>query len=105
MSTTGRSKLGANLRARRQEIGLSQADLATLAGVHASTVGYIERGRGNPNLSVLLQLCVTLECTPAELLEGVEAGEVPPRAFSASSFVAARAAAMGTTKEPRPTRR
>lgn len=44
------------LRRRRRELGVTQADLARLAGLSLHGVSDIETGRGNPTLETLLKI-------------------------------------------------
>lgn len=60
------------LRERRAEAGLSQADLAAAVGVTRQTINAIERERYDPSLSLAFELASYFECriedlfTPAE---------------------------------------
>lgn len=45
---------------RRKTLGITQTDLAELAGVGIATVKDIERGKGNPSLKTLERLCTVL---------------------------------------------
>ena len=47
---------GDRVRARRQELGDSQEDLAAAAGLHWTFVGQVERGRRNISLHNILKL-------------------------------------------------
>ncbi len=55
------------LRKRREELGLSQAQVAEAARVNASYVGLLERGERVPSVDVLLELCNAVGLAPAEL--------------------------------------
>lgn len=61
---------GANCRARRGKLGLSQAELARNTEVAASHISNLENGKANPTLSLLVQLADGLNCTVPDLLEG-----------------------------------
>ena len=55
------------LRARR---GLSQRQLAALAGLRPDTISALERGESTGiRFDTLARLCETLDCAPGELLE------------------------------------
>src|ERR1043166_2780642 len=55
------------LRARR---GLSQRQLAALAGLRPDTISALERGESSGiRFDTLARLCETLDCAPGELLE------------------------------------
>lgn len=47
-------ELGRTIASRRKELGITQEDLAILAGLSDRTVGLIEAGESNPRLSSLL---------------------------------------------------
>jgi transcriptional regulator with XRE-family HTH domain len=64
------ARLGAALRAVRIERGLSQSQLARLAGVSASAVSQAERGQRGLSLETLLQLTDQLQITLDALLRG-----------------------------------
>ena len=65
---------GARVRARRQELGKSQEQLADDAGLHWTFVGQVERGRRNLSLHNILKLAAGLDIDPAKLVTGL----VPP---------------------------
>ncbi len=64
-------ELGARVRERRNELGLSQMKLADRIGLHFTFVSSIERGERNLSLSSLLVLAEGLEIDPADLVEGL----------------------------------
>jgi y4mF family transcriptional regulator len=53
-------ELGKHFKARRNQLGLTQLDLADLAGISANTLYKVERGQANPTLKVLFKLAVVL---------------------------------------------
>lgn len=61
--------MGRNLRLKeaRTRRGLSQEELARMAGVSRQTVNMIERGDFNPSINLCLKLCWILEATLDEL--------------------------------------
>lgn len=63
MSWIARSpdQLGAHIKNIRQRRGLSQADLAGLAGTRQETVSIIERGHHGAKLSTILDLLMALD--------------------------------------------
>jgi transcriptional regulator with XRE-family HTH domain len=65
--------LGARVRARRQELGLSQEKLGDVSGLHWTFVGQVERGRRNLSLHNLLRLAEALQVDAAELVQGLRA--------------------------------
>ena len=58
-------ELGRRLRSQRKLIGLTQEQLALLAGVDRSYFGAVERGERNVTFTVLYRLCVALKCDVA----------------------------------------
>ena len=66
-------RFGAVVRKRREANGVSQEDLAYEAGVHRTYVGMIERGQGNPSLSVISDLASALGTTITSIFRDVEA--------------------------------
>ena len=64
-------RLGARVRALREERELSQETLAWDAGIHYNHLSGIERGVANPSFLVLLALAKELKVKVAELLDGV----------------------------------
>jgi transcriptional regulator with XRE-family HTH domain len=64
--------LGARVRERRRELGLSQEALGDVSGLHWTFVGQVERGRRNISLHNLLRLAQALEVDPGELVKGLQ---------------------------------
>lgn len=60
--------VGANVRAWREERGISQEALADLVGVHRTYMGGIERGERNLSLKSVERLASALKVDPLELL-------------------------------------
>lgn len=67
------SNLARNIRQLREARGLSQAQIAKLAGIPRPTWSTLERGDGNPTLAVLLKAATALQVSIEELV-------APPRA-------------------------
>lgn len=63
-----RAIVGRNVRRYRQELGLTQEQLAFEAKLDLTYVGGIERGRRNPTVVVLARLADALSVAPADLL-------------------------------------
>lgn len=79
--------LGRNVRQLRERRGLSQAQLAKLAGVPRATWTHLESGAANPTLSVLIKAANALQVRLEELLsrpggdvEFFAAASIPSRA-------------------------
>lgn len=49
--------IGRAIRARRQELGLHQADVAMQSGVSTPTVSAIENGKETARIGLVLQIC------------------------------------------------
>jgi len=56
-----KKSLGREMRYRREQAGLSQADLAKEADVRVETISRIERQKGNPTLDTLDNIVRALE--------------------------------------------
>lgn len=65
--------IGAEVRRRREKLGLSQGALATKAGVHTNVIGRTERGIYNPTVMTLNAIAVALNVSLVDLLEGTSA--------------------------------
>ena len=63
--------LGAEVKARRANLGISQEELALRADVNRTFVGKIELAMNQPTLSVLLRLSEGLQTPLPELIESV----------------------------------
>lgn len=62
---------GARVRARRQELGLSQEAAAEQIGVHWTYLGQVERGQRSARVENILKLAAGLQTTPGQLLDGL----------------------------------
>ena len=51
------------MKFRRIEVGMSQTQLAKVAGVTRQTIGLIEAGEFNPSLKLCLAICRALDVT------------------------------------------
>jgi len=85
---------GDRVRAERQRLGLSQDEVAHLAGMNVSNYGKIERGVGNPVLHTIVRLAVVLGVDPAVFVAEMSSEHLPPviETFSAADYVAERRA-------------
>ena len=64
---TIQTQFGARVRSLRQRKGLSQEELADLAGVHRTYLGGIERGERNPALKNIAALAEALDVSLTDL--------------------------------------
>lgn len=65
-------RIGANVRRRRLEIGMTQEDLAFAAGLDTTAIGRIERGLRGSRTDTLITVARALSIWPGELLRGVK---------------------------------
>ena len=80
---------GERLRLERQRLGLTQDEVAHLAGMNVANYGKIERGIGNPVLHTIVRLAAVLGVDPAVLVAGIGGESLPPliETFSAADYV------------------
>jgi transcriptional regulator with XRE-family HTH domain len=83
---------GERIRARRQELALSQEDVAHLAEMHVTNLGKIERGQANPSLTTLVRIAGALDSDPAVFIAGISADDLPGRLhqLTAADLIAER---------------
>lgn len=67
-----RAQFAANLRAAREQAGLSQEALGDLVGLHRTEVSLLERAGRDPRLGTIVKLARGLDVAPAELLAHLE---------------------------------
>jgi len=65
-------RIAARLKARREELGLSLADLAERSGVSKAMISRIERREASPTAALLGRLCAGLDITLSGLMAAVE---------------------------------
>ena len=65
-----------HLKEIREKQGLSQEELAERIGCHVNTIRRWESGQREPRASDIKRLSLALECTEAELLNGVNDGKI-----------------------------
>jgi transcriptional regulator with XRE-family HTH domain len=73
--------LGLAVKARREELGLTQEQLANDTDLHQRWVSNIETGKRNPSYGSLRRLAAGLDLTASELLqraEQIEAAGIEP---------------------------
>jgi transcriptional regulator with XRE-family HTH domain len=81
--------VGERVRAQRLHLGLTQDEVAHLAGMNVSNYGKIERGIGNPVLHTIIRLAAVLGIDAGTLTTGIGAEHLPPliETFSAADYV------------------
>jgi transcriptional regulator with XRE-family HTH domain len=67
-----RRALGDRVRARRNDLGLTQEALAERARVHRTYVGGVERAKYDVGVSKLLDLADALGVDPGDLVRGLK---------------------------------
>lgn len=76
MTNTSRNSILASLSVRRQQLGMSQSEVAGLSGLTQVTISMMERGLANPRLSSLQEasrvLGMDIRVIPRELLPYVD---------------------------------
>lgn len=68
------------LQERADELGLTQADVARLAGLNERRFNHYARGRRQPDLATLVRIAAILKTTPNWLLGFEPVGNDPNRA-------------------------
>jgi transcriptional regulator with XRE-family HTH domain len=63
--------VGANIRARRDELGITQEEAAQRAGVHPVEFARAERGVRDLRVSTVVKIAAGLGVTASRLLDGV----------------------------------
>jgi transcriptional regulator with XRE-family HTH domain len=71
MDTDIQIKVGKKIRELRTARGLSQEDLADIAGIHWSYVGQIERGKRNLTILCLYKFAKAFNISLSELLDHI----------------------------------
>jgi transcriptional regulator with XRE-family HTH domain len=64
-------KVGFNIRRIREGRGLSQEELAALAGLHRAYIGHIERGEKNIGLKNIEKIAKALNIKICVLMDGI----------------------------------
>jgi transcriptional regulator with XRE-family HTH domain len=67
--------LGLAVKARRNELGLTQEQLSLRSQLHQRWVSNVETGKRNPSYASIRRLAKGLDITPAELIASAEAIE------------------------------
>ena len=67
-----RERFGTAVKFRREELGLTQEELAERAGIHRTYLSDIERGGRNPSLVHIEKLSIALSLHLSELFQRVD---------------------------------
>jgi transcriptional regulator with XRE-family HTH domain len=71
MAMSVREQFAANLRRRREELGLTQEALAGICGLHRTEISLLERCKRSPQLETIVLLAHGLQATPRDLLRDI----------------------------------
>ena len=63
-------QIGRNVKTRRKELKMTQADLAERANLSVIHISHIETGNANMSIDALLAICHALSLTPNDILLG-----------------------------------
>jgi transcriptional regulator with XRE-family HTH domain len=66
------NKLGENIRARRNELELSQEELSFRADLHRTYIGAVERGEKNVSFKNLFKISKALNISVSDLTKGIK---------------------------------
>ncbi|VTT98786.1 xre family transcriptional regulator : Helix-turn-helix domain protein OS=Crinalium epipsammum PCC 9333 GN=Cri9333_1487 PE=4 SV=1: HTH_3 [Gemmataceae bacterium] len=69
-----RERFGDAVRTRREELKMTQEDLAEKAGIHRTYLSDVERGTRNLSLVNIEKLAAALSITMSKLFEAVDRG-------------------------------
>jgi SOS-response transcriptional repressor LexA len=75
--TRSRETIGERIRRRRKELGMTQTDLATAAGVNQGFISEIERNRARPRRRTIDALAVALNIPQGVLIGGGSEHDTP----------------------------
>lgn len=64
--------LGAEIRRRRLDLGLSQEELSSLCDLHRTYIGSVERGERNISLQNIISIAHALKCKPGQLVATID---------------------------------
>ena len=62
------SNLGANIRTRRESLGMTRGELGVKAGVSRVSIHYYETGQKAPGLSTAAAIAKALDCKVDDLI-------------------------------------
>lgn len=64
-------RFGKNVRKRREELDMTQEDLAHAASMHPTAISHIELGKRDARFNNIVRLAAALEIRPGDLFDGV----------------------------------
>ena len=68
---TAAERFGANLKAAREQAGMSQEKVGVRADLHRTEIGMLERAERLPRIDTLLKVAAAVRVQPGELLVGL----------------------------------
>ncbi|MBQ3860330.1 MAG: helix-turn-helix transcriptional regulator [Clostridia bacterium] len=68
--------VGAEIKRRRENVGITQEDLARVVCVSRSAIAQYENGYKLPSIEVLFRIADALETTPTAILKAAQRAEV-----------------------------
>lgn len=68
--------VGAEIKRRRENVGITQEDLARVVCVSRSAIAQYENGYKLPSIEVLFRIADALETTPTAILKAAQRSEV-----------------------------
>lgn len=68
--------VGAEIKRRRENVGITQEDLARVVCVSRSAIAQYENGYKLPSLETLFRIADALETTPTAILKAAQRAEV-----------------------------
>lgn len=77
--TPRQRRFGDHVRHFRQELGLTQEELAYKADLARAYIGSLESGLRNPSLETICALAIALKVDAADLVEGCQRSRGRPR--------------------------
>jgi ribosome-binding protein aMBF1 (putative translation factor) len=63
-----KKRFGQRLEAKRKAKGLSRPQLSHIIEMNVNWISRIEKGTGNPTMTVVVKLARALDCQPGDLL-------------------------------------
>lgn len=65
-------EVASRMKKLREDIGLSQGQLADNAGIDRKTINRIENGHFSPSLDTFFRICYALDTRPEKLVTGIK---------------------------------
>lgn len=64
-------RFGQNVRKRREELDMTQEDLAHAASMHPTAISHIELGKRDARFNNIVRIAGALKVSPATLFDGI----------------------------------